>query len=136
MAHAYLYARRTADGRIALGGRGVPYRFGSGVDNDGRTHETTVQELRDILVRFFPATARVAVDHAGSGVLGVPRDRCSGVEPDRSTGLGWAGGCVGSGVATANLAARTLRDLIQTDSGQGHRTEPTDLPWAGHRVRH
>ena len=34
-AHAYMYAQRTADGRIALGGRGVPYRFGSGVDHDG-----------------------------------------------------------------------------------------------------
>src|SRR5207344_566410 len=28
-AHAYVYAQRTADDRIALGGRGVPYRFGS-----------------------------------------------------------------------------------------------------------
>src|SRR5580692_3545105 len=34
-AHAYMYAQRTADGRIALGGRGVPYRFGSGVDQLG-----------------------------------------------------------------------------------------------------
>ena len=35
-AHAYMYAQRTADGRIALGGRGVPYRFGSRTDNWGR----------------------------------------------------------------------------------------------------
>ena len=34
-AHAYIYAQRTADGRIALGGRGIPYRFGSGLDPDG-----------------------------------------------------------------------------------------------------
>ena len=34
-AHAYIYAQRTPDGRIALGGRGVPYRFGSGLDHDG-----------------------------------------------------------------------------------------------------
>jgi hypothetical protein len=54
---------------------------------------------------------------------------------DRSTGLGWAGGYVGSGVATTNLAARTLRDLVQQDSGQGGRTELTDLPWVNHRVR-
>jgi len=32
LAHAYMYAQRTADGRIALGGRGVPYRFGSRTD--------------------------------------------------------------------------------------------------------
>ncbi|WUH94154.1 FAD-binding oxidoreductase [Streptomyces sp. NBC_00433] len=135
LAHAYMYAQRTADGRIALGGRGVPYRFGSRTDNDGRTSERTVAALREVLVRLFPATAGVAVEHAWSGVLGVPRDWCASVQLDRTTGLGWAGGYVGSGVATSNLAARTLRDLVRQDSGQGHGTELTALPWVGHRVR-
>ncbi|MET8825818.1 FAD-dependent oxidoreductase [Streptomyces sp. NPDC004610] len=135
LAHAYMYAQRTADGRIALGGRGVPYRFGSRTDNDGRTQPATVAALREILVRMFPALAPVRVAHAWSGVLGVPRDWCATVTLDRSTGLGWAGGYVGSGVATANLAARTLRDLVQQDSGQGGPTPLTDLPWVGHRVR-
>jgi glycine/D-amino acid oxidase-like deaminating enzyme len=135
MAHAYMYAQRTADGRIALGGRGAPYRFGSRTDNDGRTSAATVAALREILVRFFPATAGVAIDHAWSGVLGVPRDWCATVQLDRRTGLGWAGGYVGSGVATSNLAARTMRDLVRLDSGQGQRTELTELPWVGHRVR-
>ncbi|MEU7662494.1 NAD(P)/FAD-dependent oxidoreductase [Streptomyces lincolnensis] len=135
MAHVYMYAQRTADGRIALGGRGVPYRFGSRTDNDGRTQEATVEALRETLVRFFPALAGVRIEHAWSGVLGVPRDWCATVTLDRSTGIGWAGGYVGSGVATANLAARTLRDLVQRDSGQGGRTELTELPWVGHKVR-
>ncbi|WP_431963585.1 NAD(P)/FAD-dependent oxidoreductase [Actinacidiphila sp. bgisy160] len=135
MAHAYMYAQRTADDRVAIGGRGVPYRFGSRTDDDGRTQAATIEALRELLVRFFPATGRVAVDHAWSGVLGVPRDWCATVELDRSTGLGWAGGYVGSGVATANLAARTLRDLVQLDSGQAHGTELTALPWVHHRVR-
>jgi glycine/D-amino acid oxidase-like deaminating enzyme len=135
MAHAYMYAQRTADGRIALGGRGVPYRFGSRTDNDGRTQDATIAALREILLRFFPSLAGLGVEHAWSGVLGVPRDWCATVTLDRSTGLGWAGGYVGSGVATTNLAARTLRDLVQLDSGQGGRTELTELPWVGHRVR-
>jgi glycine/D-amino acid oxidase-like deaminating enzyme len=135
MAHAYMYAQRTADGRIALGGRGAPYRFGSRTDNDGRTQEATVEALREILVRFFPSLAGVGIAHAWSGVLGVPRDWCATVTLDRTTGLGWAGGYVGSGVATANLAARTLTDLVQLDSGQGGRTELTALPWVGHKVR-
>jgi glycine/D-amino acid oxidase-like deaminating enzyme len=135
MAHAYMYAQRTVDDRIALGGRGVPYRFGSRTDNNGRTQAATIDALREILVRFFPAAAGVAVEQAWSGVLGVPRDWCASVELDRSTGLGWAGGYVGSGVATSNLAARTLRDLVQLDSGQGGQTELTGLPWVGHRVR-
>ncbi|MET7450773.1 FAD-dependent oxidoreductase [Streptomyces sp. NPDC005574] len=135
MAHAYMYAQRTADGRIALGGRGMPYRFGSRTDNDGRTRQATVEALREILVGFFPALAGVRVEHAWSGVLGVPRDWCATVTLDRSTGLGWAGGYVGSGVATANLAARTLRDLVRLDSGEDGPTELTGLPWVGHKVR-
>ncbi|WP_055702877.1 NAD(P)/FAD-dependent oxidoreductase [Streptomyces silaceus] len=135
MAHAYMYAQRTADDRIALGGRGVPYRFGSKTDNDGRTQAATVEALRAILTRFFPQLAGVRVAHAWSGVLGVPRDWCATVTLDRATGLGWAGGYVGSGVATANLAARTLRDLVQQDSGQAGPTDLTTLPWVNHKVR-
>ena len=130
LAHAYCYVQRTADGRIAIGGRGVPYRFGSQTDNDGSTQPQTIEALREILVRLFPATATVPVAHAWSGVLGVPRDWCSTVGLDRDTGLGWAGGYVGHGVATTNLAGRTLRDLVL-----GQDTELTALPWVGRKVR-
>ena len=54
-AHAYMYAQRTPDGRIALGGRGVPYRFGSGVDHDGAIPTSTIAQLGRILRRMFPA---------------------------------------------------------------------------------
>ena len=138
MAHAYMYAQRTADDRIALGGRGVPYRFGSRTDNDGQTARQTIDELREILVRFFPAARQTGIAHAWSGVLGVPRDWCSTVELDRASGLGWAGGYVGSGVTTTNLAARTLRDLVLREHGSrgaGGDTELTALPWVGHQVR-
>ncbi|WP_377268837.1 NAD(P)/FAD-dependent oxidoreductase [Peterkaempfera sp. SMS 1(5)a] len=129
-AHAYMYAQRTADDRIALGGRGVPYRFGSRTDTDGGTQQRTVRQLREMLLRFFPGAADARIEQAWAGVLGVPRDWCSTVELDRSSGLGWAGGYVGSGVTTANLAGRTLRDLVL-----GETTELTGLPWVGHTVR-
>jgi hypothetical protein len=90
-AHAYIYAQRTPDGRIALGGRGVPYRFGSGVDHRGQTAPSTVAQLGQILHRMFPAAAQADVAHAWSGVLGVPRDWCATVSMDPRTGLGWAG---------------------------------------------
>ncbi|KAB8180404.1 NAD(P)/FAD-dependent oxidoreductase [Microbispora catharanthi] len=130
MSHAYIYAQRTADDRIAIGGRGVPYLFGSRTDDDGRTHATTVRALRDALVRLFPAVRDAAVEHAWCGVLGVPRDWCSTAALDRRTGLGWAGGYVGHGVATTNLAGRTLRDLVL-----GADTDLTRLPWVGRKVR-
>ncbi len=129
-AHVYMYAQRTADGRIAFGGRGVPYRYGSRVDTDGVTQERTIESLTALLRRFFPAAAGVGIDHAWAGVLGVPRDWTSTVGFDRASGLGWAGGYVGTGVATTNLAGRTLADLVlERDS------DLLRLPWVGRRVR-
>ncbi|MGP4028498.1 NAD(P)/FAD-dependent oxidoreductase [Actinomadura sp. 3N407] len=131
MAHYYMYAQRTADDRIAFGGRGRPYRYGSRIDEGGRTRPSTIDALWTALTAMFPAVAgegRVA--HAWSGVLGVPRDWCSTVVLDHATGLGHAGGYTGHGVATANLAGRTLRDLVLR-----HDTDLTALPWVDRRVR-
>lgn len=130
LAHVYMYAQRTADDRIAFGGRGVPYRFGSRVDTDGATQERTIAGLTGLLRRFFPAAAEVPVEHAWAGVLGVPRDWSATVGLDPATGLGWAGGYVGTGVTATNLAGRTLADLVL-----GRDTERTRLPWVGHHAR-
>jgi glycine/D-amino acid oxidase-like deaminating enzyme len=123
-AHTFMYAQRTADNRIAIGGRGVPYRYGSRTDSNGETATVTVRELRAIVTEFFPVLRDIDIEHAWSGVLGVPRDWCASVSLDRSTGLGAAGGYVGHGVTATNLAGRTMRDLIL-----GHETDLTRLPW-------
>jgi glycine/D-amino acid oxidase-like deaminating enzyme len=130
MAHYYMYAQRTADGRIAIGGRGRPYRYGSRWDDRGRTPDATVAELWRTLVRLFPAVSSSAITHTWSGVLGVPRDWCSAVVVDHVTGVGYAGGYTGHGVATTNLAGRTLRDLVLRRD-----TDLTTLPWVNWRVR-
>lgn len=129
-AHVYMYAQRTADDRIAFGGRGVPYRYGSRVDSDGTTQQRTIRSLAALLRDFFPDAADVPIAHAWAGVLGVPRDWAATVGHDRTTGLGWAGGYVGTGVTATNLAGRTLADLVL-----GRDTELTRLPWVGHRAR-
>ena len=49
---------------------------------------------------------------------------------DRATGLCWAGGYAGEGVAATNLAARTLRDLVLARD-----TDLVRMPWVGHRAR-
>lgn len=124
--HLYAYCQRTADGRIALGGRGLPYRFGSGIDAGGQPDPVTEARLRAMLARLFPQAAACGIDFAWCGVLGAPRDWMPGLGLDRATGLGWAGGYVGVGVATANLAGRTLADLAL-----GRDTPLTRLPWVG-----
>jgi len=130
MAHYYIYAQRTADGRIAFGGRGKPYRYGSRIDDAGRTQAQTTDALWQMLTAMFPAASEAQVAHSWSGVLGVPRDWCSTVVLDHETGLGYAGGYTGHGVATTNLAGRTLRDLVLRRD-----TELTRLPWVNWKVR-
>jgi glycine/D-amino acid oxidase-like deaminating enzyme len=128
--HRYVYLQRTADGRIAIGGRGNPYRYGSACDREGPVPRATVAALRERLTALFPALAGVPIAAAWHGVLGVSRDWSPAVGLDRSTGLAWAGGYVGHGVAAANLAGRTLRDLLLDRD-----TELTRLPWVGPMAR-
>ena len=129
-AHAYCYAQRTREGRITMGGRGVPYRFGSKTDVNGQTQQATIEALHRILTRLLPQTRQLKIDHAWCGVLGVPRDWCTTAGFDRSTGIGWAGGYVGLGVSSSNLAGRTLADLVLNRD-----TELTALPWVNRTVR-
>lgn len=130
LAHSFAYVQRTADWRIAIGGRGVPYNAGSSFSREGRTAPKAVGQLAARLRELFPGLAGVRLEHTWSGVLGVPRDWSAGVSYDPATGLGFAGGYVGHGVTATNLAARTLRDLVL-----GERTDLTRLPWVGHRAR-
>ncbi|KAA9157470.1 FAD-dependent oxidoreductase [Amycolatopsis acidicola] len=126
-AHTFVYSQRTADGRIAIGGRGAPYRFNSGTGGAGVTAEKTVRQLEDRLHRYFPR-ADIRVAHAWSGVLGVTRDWCARVTYDRETRVGSSGGYAGHGVTATNVGARTLVDLTL-----GRDTELARLPWVGYR---
>ncbi|MFL4474520.1 NAD(P)/FAD-dependent oxidoreductase [Paeniglutamicibacter sp. MACA_103] len=130
LAHAYVYLQRTDDGRIAIGGRGVPYRFASRTDMDGATQPGTIKTLTGILHSMFPAASTARIDHAWSGVLGVPRDWKACVNYDPATGLGFAGGYVGTGVTATNLAGRTLTDLVL-----GRDTKATSMPWVNRKAR-
>jgi glycine/D-amino acid oxidase-like deaminating enzyme len=129
--HLIIYGQRTTDNRLAFGGRGAPYHFGSTVrpdhDRDARVH----QALRATLVDLFPTVREAAITHTWGGPLGIARDWFPSLGLDRRTGLGWAGGYVGDGVAASNLAGRTLADLIS-----GHDSDLVRLPWVGHRSRH
>jgi len=126
--HLIVYGQRTADNRIAFGGRGARYHLGSAI----HTSYDRSPRVRDHLVRtlgeLFPAVAGVRITHHWGGPLGVPRDWHAAVGLDRDAREAWAGGYVGDGLSTTNLAGRTLADLIA-----GRRTDLTELPWVGHR---
>ena len=128
--HLIVYGQRTADDRLVFGGRGAPYHLGSRTRPEFDRDERVFMHLHAALMDLLPALAGTRITHAWGGALGIPRDWCASVGLDRSTGLGWAGGYVGDGVSTTNLAGRTLRDLVL-----GRDTELTRLPWVGHRSR-
>jgi glycine/D-amino acid oxidase-like deaminating enzyme len=127
-AHTFIYAQRTADGRISIGGRGKPYRYGSGTGGAGATAQSTIDLLSTKLRSFFPGI-NFEVDHAWSGVLGVTRDWNGGVQWDQASGVGSSTGYAGHGVTAAYLGGRTLAELAFE-----RKTERTSLPWVGYHA--
>ncbi len=127
-AHVFTYGQRTTDGRIALGGRGKPYRYASGTGGSGEVGQRTVDLLQDRLHSYFPALAGIPLEHAWSGVIGVTRDWCAFVDYDPATRIGSAGGYAGHGVTSAYVAANTMVDRML-----GIHTTYADLPWFGYR---
>jgi glycine/D-amino acid oxidase-like deaminating enzyme len=126
--HLLIYGQRTADGRFAFGGRGAPYHYGSRVDPGFERDQRVFDDLRTTLRSLFPSIGDIAITHRWGGAVAVPRDWYSSVTFDPATGLATAGGYVGDGVGTSNLAGRTLTDLILRRD-----TDLVHLPWVGHR---
>jgi glycine/D-amino acid oxidase-like deaminating enzyme len=126
--HMIIYGQRTADDRFAFGGRGTPYHFGSRIrpafDNDPRVFDALHATLRSL----FPTLGDAAITNRWGGAVAVPRDWYPSVGFDRARRIAWAGGYVGDGVSTTNLAGRTIADLVL-----GNDTELVRLPWVGHR---
>ena len=122
-----IYGQRTADHRLAFGGRGAPYHFGSKISTDSDFNQGVAQRLRTTLVDLFSVLERTEFTHHWGGPLAAPRDWTFNISYNPATGLGSAGGYVGDGVATSNLAGRTLADLVCDKS-----TDITRLPSVNH----
>lgn len=109
--HLVIYGQRTNDNRIAFGGRGAPYHFGSTVeerfDNNPRVFSLLEKTLREL----FPAL-RGEVTHAWGGPLAMPRNQFPFVTVNAKTGLASAGGYTGDGVVLSYVAGNALADLI------------------------
>jgi glycine/D-amino acid oxidase-like deaminating enzyme len=125
--HLFAYAQRTVDGRIAMGGRGAPYRAASVISESDERRPAIHDRIERTLRAWFPAAAGAAISHRWGGPLAIPRDWSMGIACDRSAGVARAGGLSGHGVVASHVCGRTLADLIR-----GERSELTTLPWVGH----
>jgi glycine/D-amino acid oxidase-like deaminating enzyme len=124
----FFYAQRTSDGRIAIGGRGAPYRLGRPLDEGNERNDDVGARLERALRDCFPAVGDAQITHHWGGPLAAPRDWSMAVHFDRASGFGWAGGYTGHGVVASNVSGRTLADLAL-----GRDTDLVTLPWVGHR---
>ena len=72
--HVIIYGQRTADDRLAFGGRGAPYHFGSRItpefDHDATGFRRPARDPADLL----PQLGGVEFTHAWGGPLGIARD--------------------------------------------------------------
>jgi glycine/D-amino acid oxidase-like deaminating enzyme len=124
----FTYAQRTADNRIAIGGRYFDYRYGSAIEARFEKSPHVERLLVATLRSMLPQLGEFAVTHHWGGVLGIPRDYISSISIDETTGIAGVGSYVGEGVCPSNLAGRTLCDLAL-----GRKTPLVELPWVGHR---
>ena len=135
------YAQRTSDDRIAFGGRGAPYHFGSKIDAAYEINETIHRRIEETMRENFPQIADARITHRWGGPVGAPRDWHAFANVDRTSGLCAGGGYVGDGVALANLVGRTLAHLIADTKEpitrsllvdhRSQRWEPEPLRWLG-----
>jgi len=127
--HLVTYGQRTVDDRLAVGGRGAPYLFGSllrsAAENNSKVHDQIITMVRE----WFPPLANTQFTHRWGGAVSVTRDWQPFANLNRTTGQAKAGGYVGDGVTLSYLAAKTLADLI-LDNG----SELTKLPFVNHSV--
>ena len=123
--HLVIYGQRTArrSHRVRREGRSVSLRLAHRAELRPRPPDAHAHP-RDAC-RALPAPwLGPAITHRWGGPLGIARDWHPSVGFDRATGIGWAGGYVGDGVAVTNLAGRTLAALV---TGQGERVHRSVL---------
>lgn len=106
-----IYGQRTADDRIAFGGRGL-YFFGSRVKSHFAANTAAFAEVRRAMLSLLPQLEGSAITHRWGGPLGVPRDWRPAYGVDRHTGVAFLGGYVGEGVAGSHLLAHALADRL------------------------
>ena len=85
--HVVIYGQRTADGRMAFGGRGAPYHFGSRVDDRFDTDDgVRVGAAANGHASCSRCSATSSFPYHWGGPLGRPRDWHPHVAYDRASG--------------------------------------------------
>jgi glycine/D-amino acid oxidase-like deaminating enzyme len=110
--HLVNYGQRTIDNRLAVGGRGARYLFGSRLKAKHEMDHRTHMEIIELTRAWFPVLKKVKFTHRWGGAVSIPRDWHPYITWDKASGIGRAGGYSGDGVTLSHLAGKTLAHLI------------------------
>lgn len=135
--HLVTYAQRTIDDRLAIGGRGAPYTWGSRRNDASEHNHQAHDRLRTMTREWFPILGRFEFTHSWGGAVGVTRDWAPYVRTTEN--YGEMGGYAGDGVGLSYLAAGAMADLILEKKSEraqlpfvqwkSPRWEPEPLRW-------
>ena len=135
--HLVTYAQRTPDNRLAIGGRGAPYTWGSRRNDSSEHHRKDHERLRKMASEWFPILEKFEFTHSWGGAVGVTRDWAPYLRTNGN--YGEMGGYAGDGVAFSYLAGGAMADLISNKKServklpfvqwQNPRWEPEPLRW-------
>ena len=137
--HLVTYAQRTSDNRLAMGGRGAPYKWGSARSNKSEQHAKIHKKLRETAIEWFPDLRNYEFTHAWGGAVAIKRDWAPYLNWDGH--FGSFGGYVGDGVTLSYLAAnsmaylildkKTIRATLPYVGWKSAKWEPEPLRWLG-----
>lgn len=128
--HLVNYAQRTSDDRLAIGGRGATYPFGSKLQEAKESTARVHAHIRSLATNWFPALRDFRFTHAWGGAVAITRDWEPYVFWDRVSGRGALGGYAGDGVTMSYLAAKALAGEILDKQ-----SEARNLHFVNRRVR-
>ena len=110
--HMINYAQRTTDNRIAIGGRGATYPFGSKLSESKESTAKVHETIRTLLKSWFPVLQEVNFTHSWGGAVAVTRNWEPYVQWRPHEGFARLGGYAGDGVTMSHLSAKILAHEI------------------------
>jgi glycine/D-amino acid oxidase-like deaminating enzyme len=128
--HLINYAQRTADNRLAIGGRGATYPFKSTLLVQKEMTSSVHENLRNLARSWFPNLKETKFTHAWGGAVAITRNWEPYVQFDNARGFGRLGGYAGDGVTMSFLASKILAQLVT-----GRESELTHLHFVNKKIR-
>lgn len=121
------YYRLTPDHRLVLGGGPVGLTYANSLYGD--SNQAAWQHLEEHMRWLFPSLANAKVSHRWGGPFSVTVNLTPSIGYVGDRRAIYSIGCIGHGVSTSHLNAKTIRDMVLE-----RQSDLLDCPFVEHRV--